>query len=177
MGRGVAAGLIPLGRVVKAHGLTGELKVNAYSGDPASFQGLHSLYVDQGEEEKLIQTEILRWRPQERIALLVLNCCQNRDQAEALKGAELLVQRGQLPDLAEDEYYFHDMKGLTVQSEDGVVLGAVEAVFDNGATGVLSVRGQGGCEYLIPYVDEYVLDEDAERLVMRLPPGLLEIND
>ncbi len=74
----------------------------------------------------------------------------DRDQAMTLVGAELGVDRQQLPPLPEGEFYWADLEGLTVINCQDVVFGTVSHLFNTGANAVLVVRGER--ERLIPFV-------------------------
>ena len=85
----------------------------------------------------------------------------DRDQARELAGADIAVDRSQLPVLAEDEYYWHDLIGLGVVTRDGNALGRVSGLMQTGTNDVLVVSGER--ERLIPFIrDQVVLAVDAE---------------
>lgn len=75
----------------------------------------------------------------------------DRDTAAALIGAEILVDRDDMPEPAEGEYYWADLIGCSVRNEEGVDLGKVDSMTSNGAQDVL-VLTQGEVERLIPFV-------------------------
>lgn len=163
------------GRVVSAHGIHGELKVSPHGGPAAALTGIRQAsLVNQAGGERPIA--IVRGRVQGTCALLTLAGIEDRNAAEALIGCELVVARSALPPLAEDEYYWHDVLGLRVRTEDGRELGWVTAIHATGAHDVLELAG-GGREYLLPYLSAFIVRQDGDELIMRLPPGLLEIND
>ena len=84
----------------------------------------------------------------------------DRDMARKLVGADIAVERSQLPALAEDEYYWNDLIGLAVVTHKGVGLGQVSRLMRTGANDVLVVSGDR--ERLIPIVwDQVVLKVDA----------------
>jgi 16S rRNA processing protein RimM len=91
----------------------------------------------------------------------------DRDQAEALAGANIMIRREQLPDLEEGEYYWSQLIGLSVENTEGVDLGRVDQMIETGANDVLVV--QGDRERLIPYVMEDVVksvDLESQRIVV-----------
>jgi 16S rRNA processing protein RimM len=92
----------------------------------------------------------------------------DRDVAATLAGAEIYVERAQLPAPADGEYYWVDLEGLAVANADGVELGRVERVFATGANDVLVVRDHER-ERLIPFVQgDFVkaVDIDAGRIIV-----------
>ncbi len=78
-----------------------------------------------------------------------LQDCDDRDQAAELTGCEIGVLREQLPELAENEYYWRDLQGLRVVNIEGVELGRISHLFETGANAVVVVMGER--ERLIPY--------------------------
>ncbi len=164
-----------LGRVVSAHGIRGELKVSPHGGPASGLTGIRlASLVDQAGAERPIT--IVRGRVQGTCVLLTLVGIEDRNSAAALVGCELVVARSTLPALAKDEYYWHDVLGLRVRTEDGRELGRVRAIHATGTHDVLELAG-GGREYLLPYLSAFIVRQDGDELIMRLPPGLLEIND
>jgi 16S rRNA processing protein RimM len=79
----------------------------------------------------------------------------DREQAKALVGAHIAVERSQLPALTEDEYYWNDLVGLEVVTRDGRELGRVTGLMETGANDVLVVGGER--ERLIPYIPGQVV--------------------
>jgi 16S rRNA processing protein RimM len=88
--------------------------------------------------------------------------CNDRDAAFALRGQEIAVDREELPDTEEGEYYWEDLIGLSVVNRDGAELGKVASVMETGAHDVLVVKGEKEVskEILIPFVEVYVLNVD-----------------
>ncbi len=92
---------------------------------------------------------------------------EDRDAAEALRGAELFVPRSALPPPKDGEFYWIDLEGLRVENLDGVDFGKAAFVFSNGANDVLVVRGDR--ERMIPWLrPDFVreLDFDAGRILV-----------
>ena len=83
----------------------------------------------------------------------------DRDQAAMLVGAELGVERAQLPDAGDGQFYWSDLIGLKVVHRDGTVLGKVASMLETGAHDVMVVNGEQ--ERIIPFVmDKFIIDVD-----------------
>jgi 16S rRNA processing protein RimM len=96
-----------------------------------------------------------------------LEGCEDRDQAAALVGSEIAIRRDQLPPPKDDEYYWADLEGLTVETLEGIPLGRVDRLFATAANDVLVVKGER--ERLLPFVwDRVVRDVDLDRGCMRV---------
>jgi 16S rRNA processing protein RimM len=104
--------------------------------------------------------------------LVDLEGVESREEAGALRGAELLLDRSELDGLEEEEYYFDDLVGLEAVDERGEVLGQVTEVLENPAHETLVVENEGGEISMIPFVAEQVPGVDLARgrvLVRPLP--------
>lgn len=90
-----------------------------------------------------------------------------REEAMALKGS-LLVDRNDLPQLQEGDYYDEDLAGLTVRNLQDEVLGEVVGVTDNGAQDLLAVRATEGDVFYIPMVEAYIeaIDFDQSSVIV-----------
>lgn len=165
-----------IGKVVKAHGIKGEVKLHPYADDPANIVHYRELMLRGGPAGGGRAYDVHRCRPQGKLAIVALADIVDRDQAEELIGCEVWVDKEQLPELDDDEFYWHEFVGLTVVTEEGRELGSVSSLMSTGAHEVMVVTGRGR-EYLIPARPEFIVHRDAQRLVIAPPPGLLEINE
>jgi 16S rRNA processing protein RimM len=95
----------------------------------------------------------------------------DRTQAEALLGSEILIRREQLPPPSEGEYYWADLIGLEVVTTEGVILGVVDSLFETGANDVLIVKGER--ERAVPFIKDQVIvriDREAGRITVDWDP-------
>lgn len=166
---------IELGKIVKAHGIKGEVKVLPFSGVAEDLLALAEIELRHGGERRVFKLE--RVRPQSRLAIMLLTGIVDRNMAEELVGSEVWGDEDSLPELEADEFYWHEMKGLEVETSAGRRLGRVQSLLATGAHDVLVIT-DGSNEYLVPAINEIMvsLDKEAGVLVIDPPPGLLEIN-
>ena len=164
-----------IGRVTRPHGVGGELRVLSYTESAESFSRFDRLLV-RPVKSMAKEVRVTGVRPHKKFVLLKLYGVINRDQAESLVDAEVLVKREWLPPPAEDEYYWTDLIGLSAFDEEGRLLGVVKAVMPAGSEDLL-VLEENGREVILPFHSEVVLDVDPPggRLTARPPQGLLEI--
>jgi 16S rRNA processing protein RimM len=157
---------VTVGRITTAHGIRGEVKVEPLSDFPERFERGSRLWLDGAPRD------VERGRWQGRNVILKVTGVDDRTQAEALVGKELLAPEAmQIED--EDVYYLHDIIGLRVEDGSGEKLGQLADVFSTGANDVYVVRGEQG-ELLLPALDDVVLDVDpkAGRIVVEVPDGI-----
>lgn len=166
--------------VVGAHGIRGWVRVHLHApGSKALRPGLGvRLRTSQAERiSKILGVDPVPGKPMARVHLEGVT---DRDQAEALRGHELWLARGDLPPLAADEFYLADLIGLAVERvrPDGRVqpLGTVIALTSNGAQDLLEVEyqppGRRADTWLLPVLPQFI-SEIAGRLRVELPIGML----
>ena len=162
---------IKIGKIVNTVGLKGEVKVYNYSDSIEIYETIESIYVD----DRL--TVIENVRAQKNMVILKLEGADDRNAAEALRGKELYITEDDLPELPEGQYYVRDLIGMSVTEEDGNLLGHVTDVLQNTAQDIFEVESENGKKLLIPKVDQFVLDIDAEKreITVRLIEGMLDL--
>lgn len=104
--------------MARPHGVRGEVKVELYNRSSQVLLDRPSVWLKIGELAP-VQREIVAIRRADRQLLVMFAGIQGRDEADALRGAEVLVDRTTLPALAEDEYYLADLIGATVIGPEG----------------------------------------------------------
>jgi 16S rRNA processing protein RimM len=163
---------LAVGRVLRPHGVHGELRVEILTDSPEHLMELDTLYV--GRSHRPYHLESVRLH--QKIALMKLATCDDRNAADELRDEYLYVAAEDAVPLQVDEVYEHQIVGLTVVTDEGQVLGEVVEVFTApGANDVFIVHGPLG-EILIPAIEDVVVSLELEtgRLVIRLLPGLLD---
>jgi 16S rRNA processing protein RimM len=177
--------LVLMGRCGRAHGIRGEVKVHPETDDPGRFADLDRVFVGPAPADVRVYTvESVRYQfPKgEVVVLLGLEEVEGRDGAEALVHQRVYAAVADLPPLAEDEIYVHDLIGMAVVEVDeagepvGEPLGAVRDVFDGLAQDLVVVAREGRPDVLVPDVPEIVVgvDEAGRRLFVRPPEGLFD---
>lgn len=172
---GIDSSRVAIGTIVKARGLHGEVKVSLYSGDAGELDAFTIVFLERLGDVQEFAVE--KTRAQGNTAVFKLREIDNRDKAEAYVGSEISVLKSQMPVLADDEFYWHEMMGLSVITDQGKELGTVTSLIATGANDVLVVTGAEG-EYLIPVIKEIIVSQDNEAgvLIISPMPGLLEMN-
>ena len=165
----VADRLVAVGKVVKAHGVRGHLRLMPFG---ETLEGLGageevSARLPDGSIQRLITVEI---RTQRKSVLFLSREVRTAAEAQRLVGAEICVPESRLPALAADEFYWHQLIGLEVMSVDGRRLGTIRQIIETGSNDVYVVQ-DGREEVLIPALAEVVREVNLERrlMVVHLP--------
>lgn len=173
----VPEGYLAVGRIINAHGIRGELSVELYTDFPEERFAPGQTVLVGAEMEGV---EVITARPHKGRWLLRFEEVNDRDEAEALQGTWLYIPEEAAATLDADEYFVHQILGLTVQNEDHTTLGTVQDVLFTGANEVYIVQPAEGInkgrDLLIPAIGDVVQDVDLESgvITVRLLPGILE---
>ncbi len=166
-----------LAQVGAAHGIKGEVRVKAF-GDPEALGDYGSLRAKDGRKFKIV-----RMRPAKAVLVVKFKGVNSRDEAEALNGLELFVDRSALPDdIDEDEFYITDLIGCDVLDESGEHIGALMNVADFGAGDLLEISpllpsgGLGGELWYLPFTraNVPVVDLEKHAISIRRPDEVSE---
>ena len=172
--------LLVVGYVAGPHGVRGAVRLHLHDPGSSTLAPGRRLVLRRGEEE-IGHHEVSRVDPvpgKPGRLRVVLTGVPGRDEAEALRGCEVLVDREQLPALADDEFYLADAIGRPVQREaDGKALGTIVGLTSNGAQDLFEVewRAADGKRHtwLLPVLPDCIVEVDDERVRVDLPLGLL----
>ena len=144
---------MPLGHISGAYGVQGWVKVYSDT-DPRENILMYSpwqLCVD----DEWITAAVAEGRRQGRNIVAKLDICETRAEALALQNCDIAVDRAQLPHIGKGEYYWIDLIGLEVVTQDGVILGHVEQLIETGSNDVLVLEGDK--KRLIPFIQDQVV--------------------
>ncbi len=141
--------MIEVGKIVKPQGIKGEVKIITER-EPKIYESLSSLIVD-GKEFKIENLSC-------RDALYAKLCEVNsRNDAELLRGKMCFAKEEQLESLGENEFYFDDLIGSTVISQDGKEIGKIEDIEQYGAADVILIR-ERNMLFSVPFLDSIFLE-------------------
>lgn len=156
--------LVLVGYVTGAYGIKGWVRIRPYSADADAMLYAKTWWLDKPE---LRDVEVMQAKVHSEDVVAQLMGVADRNAAEALKGATVQVRRSHFPPLSNDEFYWLDLIGLTVENLQGESLGTVADMMDNGAHPILrvvalspSIGADKPKEWLIPFVDQFVKTVD-----------------
>jgi 16S rRNA processing protein RimM len=163
---------IEVGRIVRAHGLRGQVIVQpASSGSDVLLQVREIRIEKDGRRE---QRAVREARRHGNTLLVTLEGVSDRNTAEALVPARLLLAQKDLPAPGQDELYVSRLVGLVVTDASGVERGRVIDVESAGPLSWLVVSTASG-ERLVPLTEPLVrIEADSGRVIVNAPEGLLD---
>ena len=149
----------------------GEVRVKPYTADPRGVAAYGPVSDQDGKRS--FDIRFVRLAKDGLVASL--GGVDDRDEAAALRGTELYVDRATLPGEEENEYYHADLIGLMVEDLGGGALGTVEGVYDFGAGEMIEVRLEKGGVAMIPFtldaIPQILIAEG--RIIADPPDGVL----
>jgi 16S rRNA processing protein RimM len=165
-----------VGRVARAHGLGGEVAVDVRTDSPdLRFAPGAKVQTDPADRGPLT---VRRTRWHSGRLLVVFDEVADRSAAEALRGTLLVADSSTSPESGDaDDFWDHELVGLTAITVDGTTLGLVEEVLHPPGADLLLIRAGDAREILVPFVRAMVPQVDVAqgRLVVDPPEGLLEL--
>lgn len=174
-------GTVAVGRVLRAHGLRGEVVVEVASDNPERFaDGAELLLMAPGQAGEALPEAARRRlvvassRPHRGALLVAFEGVEDRDAADALRG-ELAVPAGEVPAPPPGTWYHFQLLGCRVVDAAAGEIGEVVDLIEDGGGLLLVVEG-GGRRVPVPFVERFLVavDPAARRIEVALPEGLIE---
>lgn len=167
--------LIPVGKIIGPHGIKGQMKLHSYSGNAASLSAASSVTL-KSLAGTLHEFTINCFKANSGKFIIGLQGFDDINMIDPLLGNEVCLKRSQLPGLEEDEYYWSDLIGLQVFTDEGTLLGTITDIFETGSSDIYVVQG-GEREYLIPAIADVIkaVDPLGGKIVITPLDGLLDL--
>lgn len=170
--------LLPIGVIRKAHGIRGEVSVDYYADSPDLLSG--GVYLKLGTAAPALR-EVASCRFHHGALLIRFAGIPDRNGAELLRGAEMLIPEDRLPEPGDGEIYLHELMDLAVIAVDEnggeTPLGVISGVSDASGQELWTISRSGDADVLFPATPEFVLRFDLEARTVRIapPPGLIDL--
>ncbi len=156
--------MIAIGRLLKPHGLRGEIVFLPYVVEMALVPDLIGRAVSlQHPVAPPLSRTISGWRQFHKRVLMQFDGCRDISQAEPLREYEVLLARHVFEPLPEGEYYWFEIEGLAVYADDGEYLGVVTEIIYTGSNDVYAVRDADARELMVPALSDVVSRIDVEQ--------------
>jgi 16S rRNA processing protein RimM len=161
-----------IGRVIKPHGLRGEVRIFPETDFPERFEQSDRFLLRLGRKETWVHVESVRW--QGDYLLVRFSGIDTRQDAEQIRNAEVEIPRSWCHHLPEGEYYIADLIGLKVRTQTGESIGKLVDVIHQTAQDIYVIRVDAD-EILIPAVPQFIKRIDLKKGEIIIDPieGLL----
>lgn len=164
--------IVLVGRVVRPHGLAGEVVVEVETDVEERFEPGSTMRLGKSGR----RVEVVQSRPFGDRLLVRFAGMEDRTAVEGLRGFELTVERGEVPRAPAGTFYHFELLDCACFDRTLGELGHVRALHEDGG-GILLEVARGERRLLVPFVDAFVvsIDVEARRIDLDLPPGLVDV--
>ena len=162
-----------IGQIVNHFGIKGMVKVNPFTDDISKFENLKSVLVEKNG--KLVDIQIEEVKYSKNQVLLKLKGIDTVEEAEKYRGCYIKIARKDTKKLPKDTYFIADLIGLTVYTDENILLGKVEDIYNSGANDIYVIKSEDGKQILLPGIGEVIkqIDLEQEKIIVHLIKGLV----
>ena len=144
--------------ILRPHGIKGEIKVKPFCDAPEDFESYQWVFLKENQGMKKINVKSVRFDG--GFVYLVLDGVLSRNDAEAMRGKTLYIEKSQIDSLPEDRFLIRDLIGMAVAASNGEVLGELIDIFQHGPVDVYRVEGKRG--FMFPALKRVILKTDVK---------------
>lgn len=165
-----------VGKIVNTQGLKGEVRVISVTDFEEERYRAGSVLTLFQDGKDPIDLVVKSHRKHKNFDLLTFEGLNRIEDVEIFKGGMLKVSEDLLTELSDNEFYFHEIIGLDVATEEQEVLGTIKEILPLGSNDVWVVKRKGKKDLLIPYIADVVktVDLEAGKVTVTLLEGMLE---
>jgi len=158
--------LITIGEIVKTRGLRGCMKVVSFVDTHDISAELKFVYIQNNSEQKKLYN-LRKIDISGKFLFIELDSIDDVELAKTFVGCKVVIPGDMFKELPEGEYYWRDIIGLNVYTEEGKLLGQIESVFPTGSNDVYVCKGRDR-EILLPAIADVIKLIDIERKIMNV---------
>ena len=169
---------IAVGVIRKAHGVRGEASVEPWTDSADRFDDLDAVTLVSPDETKTRAVRVESVRIHAGRALLKFAGIETPEEIQTLRGWSVEIPETEARELEEDEYFLHDLVGLTLIDAEGKERGVVADAYEGGGGILLSVKRADGKEFELPFAADICTEIDlaAKKMIVALPEGLDDLD-
>ena len=164
---------LEIGQIVNTFGIKGMVKVKPFTDDIRRFDELKTVYVEKNGTKTEYEIEEVKYHKD--MVLIKFKGIDKVEQAEMLRNSYLTVSRDSVEELEEGRYYIVDLLGLEVYTDEQVLLGTLEDIFNTGSNDIYVVKDKQGKQILLPAIQDVIkqIDIENKKIIVHLLPGLI----
>ena len=164
---------LEIGQIVNTFGIKGMVKVKPFTDDIRRFDELKKVYVEKNSNQTEYEIEEVKYHKD--MVLIKFKGIDKVEQAEMLRNSYLTVSRDSVEKLEEGRYYIVDLLGLEVYTDEQILLGTLEDIFNTGSNDIYVVKDKQGKQILLPAIQDVIkqIDIENKKIIVHLLPGLI----
>lgn len=166
---------LDVGKIVGTHGIKGELRVQPWCDSPEFLCAFTRLYFDEGKKE----VKILKSRVNKNVVIVRIDGIDTIEKANLIRGKILYIDREDA-EIDDGSYFIQDIIGMKVIDNDSSrIYGTVTDILKTGANDVYQVTDDKGTDYLVPVINDVIINIDLESNKIYISPikGIFENED
>ena len=162
-----------IGQIVNTFGIKGMVKVKPFTDDINKFDKFKKIYIKKENTKKEYQIEEVKYHKQ--MVLMKLKGINTPEEADLLRGSYLIINREDEEPLEEGEYYIIDLLGSEVYTDENVLLGKLEDIYNTGSNDIYVVKDELGKQVLLPVISDVIknIDIKNKKITVHIVPGLM----
>ncbi len=164
---------LEIGQIVNTFGIKGMVKVKPFTDNIRRFDELKTVYVEKNGNQTEYEIEEVKYHKD--MVLIKFKGIDKVEQAEMLRNSYLTVSRDSVEELEEGRYYIVDLLGLEVYTDEQILLGTLEDIFNTGSNDIYVVKDKQGKQILLPAIQDVIkqIDIENKKIIVHLLPGLI----
>ncbi len=164
---------LEIGQIVNTFGIKGMVKVKPFTDDIKRFDELKTICVEKNSNKTEYEVEEVKYHKD--MVLIKFKGIDKVEQAENLRNSYLTISRNSVEELEEGRYYIVDLLGLEVYTDEEILLGTLEDIFNTGSNDIYVVKNEKGKQILLPAIQDVIkqIDIENKKIIAHLLPGLI----
>ena len=164
---------LEIGQIVNTFGIKGMVKVVPFTDDIKRFDNLKKVYIQSKNSKKEYQIEQIKYH--KNMVIIKFYGVDKVEDAENLKNSFLKIDRKDAIPLKEDTYYIVDLLGLQVYTDENILIGNLEDIYNTGSNDIYVVKDEKGKQILLPAISDVIkqIDIENKKIIVHLLNGLV----
>ena len=162
-----------IGQIVNTFGIKGMVKIKPFTDDINKFDKFKKIYIKKENTKKEYQIEEVKYHKQ--MVLMKLKGINTPEEADLLRESYLIINREDEVPLEEGEYYIIDFLGSEVYTDENVLLGKLEDIYNTGSNDIYVVKDELGKQVLLPAISDVIknIDIKNKKITVHIVSGLM----
>ena len=149
-----------IGQIVNTFGIKGMVKIKPFTENLEQFEELERIYIKNKKSKKEYKIQEVKYHKQ--MVIIKFEGVENPEEADLLRGSYVLINRKDAKPLEEGTYYIVDLLGLEVYTDENILLGKVEDIYNTGSKDIYVVKDNLGKQVLLPGIEDVIKKVDLE---------------